>query len=98
MKIYQIYLENALLLMLNHPFIIKIIGIYHDISKVYIVLEYCTNGDFSDFINKNSIIFKKLLVPFTIEMIQFYIAEIVCALEYLYLNNVMHRDFKVILL
>jgi len=52
-KVYQVYLENELLGRLHHKNIIKIIGIFDDPNKINIVLEYCSNGDFSDYIIKN---------------------------------------------
>lgn len=51
------------------------------------VLDYCSNGDLSDYINRN--------FPFSFESAQFYVAQIVNGLEYLHNSGVFHRDFKV---
>jgi serine/threonine protein kinase len=36
-----------------HPNIIKILGIFEENQKLYIVLEYCAGGDFYDFVKNN---------------------------------------------
>ena len=53
-KLYQIYLENELLLDLSHPNIIKIYGIFEENDKIYIVLEYCEKGEFNELLKNNS--------------------------------------------
>jgi hypothetical protein len=57
-KFYQIYVENDLLNMCNHPNIVKIYGAYESDEMVYLVLEYCNKGDLSEFISKYGIVFK----------------------------------------
>jgi 3-phosphoinositide dependent protein kinase-1 len=52
-KFYQIYVENEVLNMCNHPNIIKIFGAYQDEEKVYLVLEHCTKGDLEEYIRNN---------------------------------------------
>lgn len=47
------YLENEILSNLTHDNIIKILGIFEDNQKLYIILEYCACGDFYDFLKDN---------------------------------------------
>ena len=54
-KLYQIYLENEVLLRVSNSNIVKIFGIFEETEKIYIVLEYCENGDFYEFLKNNSI-------------------------------------------
>lgn len=39
-----------------HPNIIKILGIFEEGQKLYIVLEYCASGDFCEFVKNNGFI------------------------------------------
>ena len=85
-KIYQIYLESQILNELNNPFIVKIFGTFQTVRKVYMVLEYLSNGNFANFLKYN--------FPLKEDTIKFYSAEIVLFLEYLQSQKVVHRDLK----
>ena len=85
-KIYQIYLESEILNELNSPFIVKIFGTFQTQKKVYMVLEYLSNGNFANFLKYN--------FPLKEDTIKFYSAEIVLFLEYLQSQKVVHRDLK----
>ena len=85
-KIYQIYLESEILHELNSPFIVKIFGTFQTQRKVYMVLEYLSNGNFANFLKNN--------YPLKEDTIKFYSAEIVLFLEYLQSQKVVHRDLK----
>jgi serine/threonine protein kinase len=39
---------------ISHTNVIKIFGIFEENEKIYIVLEYCENGDFYEFLKNNS--------------------------------------------
>lgn len=62
-KLYQVFVENEVLRIFDHPNIIKIHGIFEENDKIYTALEYCSAGDFYEFIVNNSkfFILKKLL-------------------------------------
>lgn len=85
-KLYQIYLENEVLMDLSHPNIVNIEGIFEDKGKINIILEYLSKGDFSDFLRVN--------YPLKDDTIRFFAAEIVNMLEYLQEKNIVHRDLK----
>ena len=78
-----------------HTNIIKIFGIFEENDKIYIVLEYCENGDFYEFLRNNSIIFNFYIAPLPFETAQFYAAQIVSCLNYLHNLGIAHRDLKV---
>ena len=86
-KTYQIYVENEMLNLCNFLNIISIYGYYEDNDNFFIVEEYCSKGDLSEFLINNS---NKL----SIDEIKFIIAEIVLSLEYLSSLNIIHRDIK----
>ena len=85
-KLYQAYLECDILSQLNSPYIVEILGAFDERRKIYIVMEYLSKGDFSDFIRLN--------YPMKLETIQFYAAEIVNFLSYIQSKNIVHRDLK----
>ena len=85
-KLYQAYLECDILSQINCPYIVDILGSFTEHGKIYIVMEYLSKGDFSDFIRLN--------YPLNIETIKFYSAEIVCFLEYIQSKKIVHRDLK----
>ena len=85
-KIYQIYLESEILNELNSPYIVKIFGTFQNRSKIFMVLEYLSKGNFATFLKNN--------YPLKEDTIKFYSAEIVSFLEYLQSQNVVHRDLK----
>ena len=85
-KLYQAYLECDILSQLDSPYIVQILGAFDERRKIYIVIEYLSKGDFSDFIRLN--------YPMKIDTIQFYAAEIVNFLSYIQSKNIVHRDLK----
>ena len=85
-KFYQIYLESQILNELNSPFIVQIHGTFESKSKIYMVLDYLSNGNFATFLKMN--------YPLKEETIRFYAAEIVLFLEYLQSQKIVHRDLK----
>ena len=85
-KLYQAYLECDILSQIENPYIVNIFGAFTEFGKIYIVMEYLSKGDFSDFIRLN--------FPLKIDTIQFYAAEIVSFLEYIQSKKIVHRDLK----
>ena len=85
-KLYQAYLECDILSQIDNPYIVDIIGSFIEHGKIYIVMEYLSKGDFSDFIRLN--------FPLKIINIKFYTAEIVNFLEYIQSRKIVHRDLK----
>lgn len=87
-KLYQCFIENEVLNLCNSPYVIGIHGIYEDLEKVYMVLEYCGKGDLSEFI------YKHMQMQMDITIAKFFISQVVLTLEYLYSLNIIHRDIK----
>jgi len=50
------------------------------------VLEYCAGGELYNLLQKKRV--------FSEDQAKFYVAQIVLALEYLHLNNIIYRDLK----
>ena len=85
-KLYQAYLECDILSQIDNPYIVNIFGAFSENGKIYIVMDYLSKGDFSDFIRLN--------FPLKLDIIQFYAAEIINFLEYIQSKKIVHRDLK----
>ena len=90
---YKRYLldEISILKELNHPNIYKI-GDIKKTSKYYIMLtEYVNGGSLSDCLEK----YKKYFhMPFTEEIVQYLMRQIIDAFKYIHAKGIMHRDVK----
>ena len=68
---------------IDHPNILKFYKAIKKEGKVYLVLEYCNGGDLSKYIstgnNENDLK---------------YLKQILNGLDFLFKNNVLHRDIK----
>ena len=85
-KQHEVFIERSIITSLNHPNIIKLNLAFHDKHKLYFVMEYCENKDLSLLVKK--------YVKLPINLIKYYIAEIVSALQYIHSKNIIHLDIK----
>ena len=79
------YFKNEISLMkgLDHPNILKFIDVIKSKGTIYIILEYCNGGDLSKYISSDNTNNNNR-----------YFSQILSGLEYLYENNILHRDIK----
>ena len=85
-RLYQAYLENEVLSELDSPYIIKVHGAFEADGKIHLVMDYMPKGDLAYFIKAN--------YPLRPDLVKFYSAEIICFLEDLQKQNLIHRDLK----
>jgi len=81
--------EIRLLLLLNHPKIIKLKEFYETRDKLYLVQEYCAGGNLSDMIRrerKEGGLDESRIKNIFIQLLQ--------AVSYLHSLNIVHRDIK----
>lgn len=72
---------------LEHPYVVNLRFSFQSESKAYLVTDYCSGGDLSRWIKKKG--------KFDEDVVRFYAAEIVLALQYLHEKlNIIHRDIK----
>ena len=64
--------------------IIKCIDVIEELNYIYIIMEYCTDGDLSNIIGE----------PIKENIVKYYFGQLVNALFYLNKNNIIHRDIK----
>tara|TARA_B100000427_G_scaffold320651_1_gene320244 strand:+ start:732 stop:2063 length:1332 start_codon:yes stop_codon:yes gene_type:complete len=72
---------------LRHPNILKLYDVIYDYdnNNIYLIIEYCSKGDFNKFLNKR---------PLKEKYAKKYIKQLADGLKYLLENNIMHRDLK----
>ena len=81
--------ERAILLKLQHPFIMKLVKTYKTDSNIFFLLEYISGRTMSNYLNSRQ---QKQMRNFQ-ETI-FYIAILFIALDYLNSKYICHRDLK----
>ncbi|KAJ4969656.1 hypothetical protein NE237_002755 [Protea cynaroides] len=80
--------EVSVLSRLNHPFLPNLLGTLETEEFMAWAVPYCPGGDL------NVLRYRQTDRVFSSSAIRFYIAEIVCALEYLHRMNIVYRDLK----
>ena len=83
--------EISILQRLKHPNIVKLVEVKKTKSHIYIVTEFCNGGSLSENLNKY---IKANRKPFTEEMVQYLMRQLVSAVNYLHKNKIIHRDLK----
>ena len=71
---------------MDHPFIVTLRYAFQNDEKLYMVTDYCRGGELFFHL--------KRFRTFSEDMVRFYSAEIVCALDHLHSNHVVYRDLK----
>lgn len=69
-----------------HPFIIPLHWVFQTKEKLFMVLEFCPNGDLSGLLQSQG----RLTEP----QAKFYISQIILALEFLHSKGIVYRDLK----
>ena len=83
--------EIEILQMMNHENIIKFCGLKQTQKHFYVLTEYCNGGSLSSNLRKYMQAYHR---PFTEEIVQYLMKQIVKALYYLHFNKIIHRDLK----
>ncbi|TMW60360.1 hypothetical protein Poli38472_000402 [Pythium oligandrum] len=89
--------ERRVLSRLHHPNIVRFYCSFKDTQSLYLVMELCKGGDLFSLIKTEATRNRDLGVKDTacsLQLTQFYTAEIVAALEYMHSKRVVHRDLK----
>ena len=83
--------ELDLLKNLNHPNIVKLEDFKYTKDNYYIVMEYINGGGLDKCLQKY---IKKYRKPFSEEIVQYLMRQIVDAIKYIHSLNIIHRDIK----
>ena len=87
------YLKNEILNMqrLVHPNIIKFESIKKTKKNYYLIIEYCNGGELSKALEKYKVKYGK---PFSQEVVQYLMRQIIDAFKYIHGKKFIHRDIK----
>ncbi len=86
-QVDHVYSEYNILSVINHPFIVQLIGLnFEDPKYLYLILEYIQGGELFTLLRS--------VTKFPIEQAKFYIAHIITIFEYLHSKNIIYRDLK----
>ena len=83
--------EISILKGINHPNIVKLIEVKKTKNHIYIVTEFCNGGSLFEKLNKYIKAYRK---PFSEEIVQYLMRQLVSAINYLHKNKILHRDLK----
>ena len=87
----RLNLEVGLLQILNHPNIVKYIELKQTLNNWYLITEFCNGGSLLSNLQKYMSFYHK---PFSEEIVQHLMKQIISALSYLHFNKIIHRDLK----
>ena len=87
------YFDNEISIMkeLNHPNIVRFYDLLVSYSHYYVVMEYCNGGSLSNCLKKYKALYHR---PFTQEIVQYLMGQIIEALKYIHSQKIIHRDIK----
>ena len=87
------YLKNEILILqkLNHPNIIKFESVKKTKKHFYIIMEFCNGGELSKALDKYQ---QKYGKPFSQEIVQHLMRQIIDAFRYIHSQNIIHRDIS----
>ena len=84
--------EIYILSNISHPNIIKLHEIKRTSNDFYLVFDLCNGGSLNDCLKKYMKINNNK--PFTQEIVQYIMKQIVSCFQYLHSNKIIHRDIK----
>ena len=83
--------EIYILKQVNHPNIIKLYEIKQTLNNFYLVFDLCNGGGLSNCLEEYM---RENQMPFTEEITQHIMRQLVSAIQYLHNKRILHRDLK----
>jgi len=91
-KVHKYFIREITILQeINHKNIMKLIEIKQTTNNYYLVCELCNGGSLSQCLDKYRKIYRK---PFSEEIVQFLMRQVIDAMKYLHSCRIIHRDLK----
>lgn len=85
-QVDHILSEISILNMIDHPFLVKMVGISQNERYIYIALEYVQGGELFTYL--------RTMQSLKSEETIFFSAQVISMFEYLHSKNVVYRDLK----
>lgn len=87
------YFNNEINILQNvaHPNIIKLYEIKKTLNNFYLIFDYCNGGGLSNCLEKYMNRYKR---PFTQEIVQYIMRQLVSGIQYIHNQAILHRDLK----
>jgi serine/threonine protein kinase len=86
--IYRLFQsEIQIMKRLDHPNLLRLVDFLETASNLYVVVQYCPDGDLEKWIQRNGRLDEIDAV--------FFLKQIMSGFLFLHTNKIMHRDFKV---
>jgi serine/threonine protein kinase len=78
--------EAQIMRVLNHPYLLQLIYTFQTPDNMYMILEYCENGDLAKVLDEYSLLDEKTS--------KFIIAELILGIKCLHEKGILFRDLK----
>ena len=87
------YFDNEISIMkeLIHPNIVRFYDLLATYSHYYVVMEYCNGGGLSNCLAKYKQLYRR---PFSQEIVQYLMRQIIEGLKFIHSRKIIHRDIK----
>ncbi len=92
-KRYKKYINNEIFILKNidNEYTIKLYEMVTDLNNIYLVFEYCNGGDLEMCLKQQMKIYNE---PFSQEVVQHIMKQIISGFVYLHSAQILHRDIK----
>ena len=85
-SIKNILNEKKLLSKLHNPFLVNMIFSFQDMDNLYLIMDLLLGGDLRYHLNKSE--------TFNENQLKFFVSCTIMGLEYLHMNQIIHKDIK----
>lgn len=92
-KRYKKYINNEIFILknINNEYAIKLYDMISDLNYIYLIFEYCNGGDLEMCLQRQKELHNE---PFSQEVVQHIMKQIIAGFIYLHSSEILHRDIK----